>query len=367
MFSFNFSKHWFLVWFFVHFAVLSSEMLQPNPSDSAQRDALISPSVSILNVEFPEAAPYITTDFKVTDIIVKILGLTGIRVKNDPIIPEENWPDAQLTISSRDITEVMEAIQAKKDPKITWLRTQNQERWHMQKLSYLPCPLPAEAILEALLQGLNASEDIRPRQSYYNGILILGSSLPIVFAQANYLKSLKLDSTIPLTLLAGDRILESNFKESYEQWMKLTDNQGTIEGGTKNFPTDEKGMMELVMNYFQFPYQTCYAQKIPNAQRATTFDTVKEWLKLAPQPGNYLVMSSQPFTTYQALVFKRTLLQILKEKAAVYTIETVGHRLNSTLEAGHSDFEVHMKALIGLDNLARILFELHTLKVHRPT
>jgi len=52
-------------------------------------------------------------------------------------------------------------------------------------------------------------------------------------------------------------------------------------------------------------------------RRANTFDTIKEWLKHKPLPGDCLVFSNQPYVGYQHAVVSSTLPK-------TFLVETVG-------------------------------------------
>lgn len=74
-------------------------------------------------------------------------------------------------------------------------------------------------------------------------------------------------------------------------------------------------------------------------RRATTADTVAEWLKTNPSPGLCLVLSNQPFVDYQNAVLKTFLPK-------TFQIETIGK------EADPDTFFA-----VYLDNLARFLYQ----------
>ncbi len=73
--------------------------------------------------------PYFDQDDRASDALVQLLGLTAIRIQDDPILPDEDWPEARLSLQSRSLAEVTAAVQGKINPSVTWKRAAHQERW----------------------------------------------------------------------------------------------------------------------------------------------------------------------------------------------------------------------------------------------
>ncbi len=105
------------------------------------------------------------------------------------------------------------------------------------------------------------------------------------------------------------------------------------------------------------------------AQRATCTDTITTWKnqyglggQLSTRDRHILVVSNQPYVEYQASVARRILSDNFRER-----IQMIGHHNTHfqigngyTIEAvGHSG--VHHKLTVGLDSLARIVYESHPL------
>src|SRR5690242_12992018 len=54
---------------------------------------------------------YVTPGGEVTEPMVRLLGWTGIRVLNDPVKGEHNWPEARITLKTRKLEEAVPAVQ----------------------------------------------------------------------------------------------------------------------------------------------------------------------------------------------------------------------------------------------------------------
>jgi hypothetical protein len=78
----------------------------------------------------------------------------------------------------------------------------------------------------------------------------------------------------------------------------------------------------------------------PGAKRATTRDTIREWLSEKPIPGKCLAISNQPYVEYQQAVTVR----LLPED---FSLEAVGPPIDGTPSVA-----------ILLDTLGRLLHEI---------
>src|SRR5262245_61062764 len=72
---------------------------------------------------------------EVTDDIVRILGWTGIRIANDKLPADPNWPTWKVMIPSRKLEDVVKVTNGDMDPSITWSQSSKKnpiERWEMK-------------------------------------------------------------------------------------------------------------------------------------------------------------------------------------------------------------------------------------------
>lgn len=306
---------------------------------------------------------------QITDPFVRVLGLAGIRIKDDYLQQEPNWPKAKLTLSSRRLEEINQAIQGKKDPNVSWLI--NGERWQTNGISYLnSTPIQSKAILDLILNDLQFGKAMFPKQNRYTGILFLGSSLTNVRERLKFL-NLCLDKYNlifgKVYILTGIRPLEPTIGETKES---LLDPKNTIPvrqdwKPLDQLPTDEGPMIEWVFNQSRSKkikkeqIETIYAGIGKGRQRATTRTTVEQWLKTNPKNGLYLIVSSQPFNLYQKLVVQNTLLANNRPDIKVEVIGDAFAEKSYGLKFSKDNPNgINKYAAIALDNIARTCYEL---------
>lgn len=303
------------------------------------------------------------SQIEITDPFVRVLGLAGIRIKDDYIQPDANWPQAKLTVSSRRLEAINQAIQGKQDSHITWLI--KGERWQTNGINYLHLTSEqSNNIIDLILKDLQFGEAMLPTKNNYTGILFLGSTLHNARQRLNFLNTCLDKHNIvfnKLYLLTGVGPLSPTIGETAES---LLDPKNTISvrpdwKAPDILPTEEGAMIQWVFNQSRSQkikpeqIEMIYAGIGEGRTRATTRTTVEEWLKTNPSSGVYLVVSSQPFNLYQKLVVQNTLLANHRPDIK---IEVIG----GAFVKKHDDNQktINQYAAIGLDTIARICYEL---------
>ena len=309
-------------------------------------------------------ALYITSNGEVTDAIVNLLGLTGIRIQGDSSKAAENWPEPSIHLKSRYLEEVVPLVQGKHDPSITWFGGAKKERWE-EDSEKLKISLPqAQSIKEVCFNGLKLGEKKYPTKTP-KAILFLGSTLSSVRQRLAYLNELydlkKLPHALPVYILTGERKLDEAVGETHTNLMNpdnglISFRQNWI--ASQESISDEGDMINLIFSQSRHTdlheknIVTVYSPK-GEGRRATTESTVIQWLKeYSPSGGHYLAISNQPYNFYQESVIRRVLLQAGR---ADICVEVVGPGLEVKTK---NDDEIINQAKNLLNNISRILYEL---------
>lgn len=313
--------------------------------------------------EEPQKAPnFFDKNNRATDDVVRLLGLTGIRVENDPLPSDPDWPEAKLVLKTRSLKDINEATQGMLDPKVAWKRANNQERWQME----LATPLTSQQIqkIREIYTKLGLFEEVKPQKISYKGILFLGSTLKSVRPRLAFLNQL-LDSKActanKVYVLTGERVLSPEVGETKEAL--LNPKNGIIAfrpewTPPQQLPNNETDMVKLVFTQSRHPSLKeediiyVHSLKATGYSRATTESTVYKWLELCkPEPGVYLAISSQPYVYYQQLVIQNALLKAKRSDIQVHTVGPAASYKDSSPITEQYTAEL-------LDNLARIFYGL---------
>ncbi|AIL13485.1 hypothetical protein IM40_08280 [Candidatus Paracaedimonas acanthamoebae] len=286
---------------------------------------------------------YIDEEGNITDGVAAYLKLTGIYTNSDIYKEETNQPKAALTINSRKLQEVVNAVQGKIDPKISWMM--EGKRWEMY--NPLLTPATAKKILEISLQELNLKESAHAQRKDYKGILLLGATAKrfherILFANHLPVKGINFSKVYILT---GQRPLEEFEKEQFPLLNDIND-----EGDMTLALLKKDSNAKIQENYFYI-----YSKAPPKSTRATTESTVHEFMRSNPEPGVYLAVSNGYFIPYQELVIQNCLDKYYPGSGI--QVVGVGPNDEATIE-GEDDRKLINRASIFLDNLSRILYNL---------
>lgn len=312
----------------------------------------------------PTEVLFVQSNGEVTDAIVHLLGLTGIRILGDPLSTEKNWPEARVHLKSRALKEVVSVVQGKLDPSISWFGDPNKERWENDpKKPRLTTP-QALSIVSVCLDSLQQREKTLPTKSP-KAILFLGATLSRVRMRLAYLNELydlnKLSSDLPIYVLTGERKLDEKVGETQISLMDV--NNGILpfrnDWSVPHDPISDEG--EMIKLVFSQSRHTAIAEKnvitvySPKGEgrRATTESTVVQWLKeYSPSNGNYLAISNQPYNFYQESIIRRVLLQQGRPDICV---DVVGPAL--VAKTGNDESLIDQAKNL-LNNISRILYEL---------
>jgi|GEM_PF-2493907 len=317
-------------------------------------------------------ALYITPNGEVTGAIVNLLGLTGIRISEDPLKAGKDWPEPKLSIKSRRLEDVVPAVQGKLDPSITWFGDPNKERWEKDTQKPILSISQAIKIIDICGILLEQKERTYP-QKVPKAVLFLGAALSSVRMRLVYLNELydlkKLSPGLPVYIITGERKLDEAVGET--QINLMDPDNGIIPFrkdwvASQGFISDEGEMIKLVFSqsrHTDLDEKKIMAVYSPKEQghRATTESTIKYWLKeYSPSAGNYVAISNQPYNFYQESVIRRVLLQAGRPDICV---EVVGPEMKLKTE---SDEAVINQAQNLLNNLSRILYELEKIRHTKP-
>jgi hypothetical protein len=306
-----------------------------------------------------------------TDDVVKLLGLTGIRIQNDSLLPEKEWPEASLTLKSRSLEEITDAVQGRVNPEIAWKRSNNKERWEMT----LTMPISEKQIqqIESIYTKLGFFNEAKPQTTTYRGILFLGSTLSSVRKRLAYLNML-IDSKnynfSHIYVLSGERKLDKAIGESQESLLNPKNGEITFRSdwkGHAELPDNETDMIRIVFDQSKHLSLKndgiifVHTLKKEGQTRATTETTVYQWLEEChPESGLYLAISNQPYVLYQKLVIQKALL---KAGRSDIRVQVVGPE---TLRKVPDGSQKKQSVAVLLDNLARIFYEMVEIKKMDP-
>ncbi|MBS1988152.1 hypothetical protein JST56_04120 [Candidatus Dependentiae bacterium] len=230
------------------------------------------------------------------------------------------------------------------------LRPVGKERWQSPESVYQE---NADKIIPILKQ-LGLLQEVQAEQKDYRYGILLGATVTNVRKRLAFLiqewnRGVRVDE---LVILAGQRILDPDI----ESVAVLYDRKNGILPikqswqDSQEHPKTETEMMRMVLEQAELPeglakipctFIDAPMQKTADGliRRPTTGDTVNAWLEKKPNPDSCLVVSCQPYVTYQDSVM-RTLMP------ASFSLETIGARVS----------EGENLATL-LDTVARILYQ----------
>ena len=313
--------------------------------------------------------PFFDKHEEATDDVVRLLGHTGIRIQNDPLPPEKNWPETKLMLKSRSLEEITDAVQGNINPAIAWKRPCSVQRWeNISLFSFSSDQL--NQIQDICFNKLGFSQEILPKMRIYQGLFVPGGILTWVRLRLAFLNKLigtKLDQPKHIYTLTGDRELCPEAGETEESLLNRNNSEIPFHPNwvaPTQLPTTEAEMMNLVLSQSKSPYIkdediiSIHFSKMGHKPFAITEKTIKQWLEQNnPAAGTYLVISNQPFVLYHELIVKRVLLEA---KRTDIQRESVGSAKGL---APASDVKKQEQEIaIIFDNLARIFYELSKIK-----
>jgi len=209
----------------------------------------------------------------------------------------------------------------------------NRERWEFSDVT-------SDKIEElySAFTSLGCIDEIHPKQQSYTYALVLGSTESNMKERISYLineweNGIRFSEVV---LLSGDRPLDKKIEPASASfateadlivhlWYALT------KGDLHSLPVT---VVRSPMKY------SSTLLKRPNTQ-----DTIIDWLKLSPQEGSCLAVSSQPFVYYQQSILQLHLPQ-------GFSLDVIGPKNSQGFSLP-----------IYLDNLARWMFQEHIRKL----
>lgn len=218
-----------------------------------------------------------------------------------------------------------------------WIRKPGIERWEIVEKSREN----TESIHNQLMK-LNLIDEIAPSKKSYDYALWMGSAYPCMqnrFASLIKLweQGVRFDQIV---LLSGARPLTDAEQHALVADFNLSDEQtpateaDAMQLVYKNSAMSES-MKQVPLVVIDVPMQVT---KNGALARPTTGDTVNAWMELQPQAGTCLVVSNQPYVSYQDSVTKTLLPQN-------FAVETVGKKSDDI------NIDVY------LDTVARLLYQ----------
>jgi len=249
------------------------------------------------------------------------------------LIDSQNQPSPELknllalfNLPANDLKTIVDVTQR------AWLRPAGKERWELDEIA----PEKTEQ-LKAIFAKLGLIQEIKPSTQKYEYALLMGARLASTQKRVNYLLNLwqqgiRFNSIVVLT---GERPLDPAIEAIEMANGSKATTECTMTQAVFAHLKAPEAFKNIPVTYVSVPMLTAPDGKV---RRPTTGDTVKEWLKANPVPGNCLVISNQPFVGYQDSVVKTLLPK-------PFVIESAGCAAENTHNA-----EV-------LDTLARWLYQ----------
>lgn len=182
----------------------------------------------------------------------------------------------------------------------TWLRPAGSERWHAPN----PYADRKEELMH-LLKELELVDEIKPAHKEYDYLLIMGAlharaQKRIEHAVALWNEGYRFKQII---LLGSERPLDPE-KEPADGFTTPSKPHTEFQMLLHCFGQTAPQEMQAIAHYINAP-NTIDSQG--KSKRATTGDTVKQWLQTEPAPGRCLVVSNQPHTRYQETITRALL------------------------------------------------------------
>lgn len=230
-------------------------------------------------------------------------------------------------IHAQTPTEIVKATQA------TWLRTAGKERWEAED----PYASRKEELMP-LFEQIGVLSEKKTQRTEYDYALIMGGLYRRVADRMAYTAELwgKGIRFKEIVLLGSERGL--NPKEEPVSHFFDFNYQTPVE----EIPKTEYDMMIHVYANTAMPLEMLKTEFTPintpntivngQTKRATTQDTINQWLKSDPKPGTCLVISNQPHVDYQKSVTKTFLPESFTVDAAGPAWNKAG-KVNEILDA----------------------------------
>jgi hypothetical protein len=219
-----------------------------------------------------------------------------------------------------------------------WLRGEGLERWDVEDNDK---QLAERDTIMRMFQSLGLIDDIKPKYRDYDYVLMMGALESRVETRLDYAHFLYAQAEYNfdhLVMLSGARPLMADKEPS----IKHLSPEKQTEHGMMMYLLDRMKDKNPDDSFFSKPIQEIdtpmQVDVTGKSRRPNTKDTIDSWLATKPKPGRALVISNQPYCSYQHSV-ARVLLP------PEFDVETIGHHSN-----GQDPVKVY------LDSLARLFY-----------
>lgn len=315
-----------------------------------------------LNADIYQAeSHYFNADGSICDSFAELLAQDGIYLEG--VCAARGGEDEKIRVlkGQQNLQFLNSLFQGQVTNKIKWFGPKGKER---NRLNYVMTLSQAKSIRAICWDKLAHGPEMMPKRPYYKAVVLLGAFMPTVRKRLAFLNKLIAEGLIQfdkIYVLTGFRVLE----EDGDKLHTLYDRGNGIipiydftapEAGIKT----ETEMMKLIMKqslnrridqraviYIDSPAPI-------GSKRATTESTIIDWVNQEKlDEGPYLVISNQPYITYQGLVFER----VLKKMKINLDYEMAGPGIYPQERNEQDPSQIIRQASILMDNTARILFE----------
>lgn len=243
-----------------------------------------------------------------------IASLLAVRVIWASVVTPPLLELLDLTQVSHDgtLASIVEGTQKK------WLRPAGKERWETTDLD----ADKRVKVLE-LAEQIGFIDEVRPTETQYDYVLLLGATVFRMEARLNYMVKLWKEGVQfkHVVILTGMRPLDTKVEQ------KIAD----TESEAARILWSECELNFLPVSFIEAPMN--------GSLRPTTQDTIIAWQDEFPEPGRCLFISNQPYCFYQGAVVDLNL-------SDEFPHETVGEAANPS----------KLNAAVVLDSIARWLY-----------
>lgn len=244
----------------------------------------------------------------------------------------------QLTWQNPALRELLAYLQVKNDGTLSsmvqatqqaWVRPANKELWQLDDL-----PEAQRAVVLNYAQRLGFIDEVKPVGTHYEFSLVLGGTINGMRNRIEYLRQQWEQGTRfrHLVFLVSERPLDPTIETEAKEWG--TEGEAARQlWAQATLPTD---LRNVDTTFIVTPLQHDAQGGIRRPSRA---DTLTAWKATNPVPGSCLLISSQPFVSFDQAIARNIL-------SKDFFIETVGAAASTK----------NLKATVVLDTIARWLY-----------
>ncbi len=199
------------------------------------------------------------------------------------------------------LSSIVDATQA-----VGWQRPLQVERWQVSDLS-----VEQRGMVLSYAVKLGLLETRYPQSKHFNYAVLMGGATFRMEKRIGFLKELwdkgyRFDHVV---VLSGERVLDAKVEKIPEGCKSESDAAHAMWKTVDLSPE----VRNLPITFVDTPMIPVYMGK----RRPGTADTIAKWVKTSPKPGSCLIISNQPYITYQEAT-----IRLLLPKG--FTLEAVG-------------------------------------------